>query len=168
MGATAERPVSVNQTATGRAPEQRADAVVSFRQGLPAGGADALGGGERLAFRELRRETGELKLATFRAGVAGAFHRSAGQFRINRPDFRQNRLKLIPLHPSKKLDDFLPKLRPAIQRKMPAVRQFPNRIRCFERIKIRITITILPKMLPTGGGYYWFTCTTVAGGKPLK
>lgn len=89
MRAAAERPVSVNQAATGLAFEQRAGAVGGFGKFPAPGGAKAPGGDERLAFGELRRQAGELELATFGARPAGAFQRPLCQFRIDHPHFTE-------------------------------------------------------------------------------
>jgi hypothetical protein len=62
--AAAERPVGVYQAATGLAFEQRTVAVGGFGKVPAPGGSKALGGDERLAFGELRRQAGEPETAT--------------------------------------------------------------------------------------------------------
>ena len=98
MRAAAERPVGVNQTASGLAFKQRTDTIGEFWQFLAPRGAKTFGSDECLAFGKLRRQPGELKLTALGARLARAFQRPLCQFRINRPDFTNGVLYFFPQH----------------------------------------------------------------------
>ena len=72
MRATAKRPVGVNQAASGLTFKQRTGTLAGFGQFLAPGGAKTFGGDECLAFGELRRQPGELKLTALGARLARA------------------------------------------------------------------------------------------------
>lgn len=98
MRAAAERSVGVNQTAAGLALEERTCAVSGRWHFLASRRAKAFGRDERLAFGELRREAGKLKLATFRARLTKAFPFPLRQVRIHCPDFVEGALNFFPPH----------------------------------------------------------------------
>ena len=104
MRAAAERPVGVDHALAGLALEQWTCAVVGFGEFLAASGAETFGGDEGFAFGEVRREAGEVKLATFGARDAIARDRSLSQFGIHRPDFSEGLLDFFLPHVSKGKD----------------------------------------------------------------
>lgn len=92
MCATTKRAVCVNHAPPRVAFEQRARAVGGLRQSLASGGAKCFCGDDGFAFGEVRREAGELEVATLGARLAGAFQWSLCQVCIHRTDFAEGAL----------------------------------------------------------------------------
>ena len=98
MGATTERAIGIDHTASGVAFEQGTRAVGGFRKLFATGGAKGFGRDEGFAFGQVGRPAGELKATTLRASLAIAFDWSLCQFCIHRPDFTKGVLYLVSPH----------------------------------------------------------------------
>ena len=87
MRATTERSIGVDQAPTGRRIEHWAGSVRLCRKFGAPGGAQGPRCDQRLAFRQVGSQAGELKLATLRSSDALSLHGSHCQLGVNLTDF---------------------------------------------------------------------------------
>ena len=87
MRAATEWTVSVNHALAVLALEHRTRAVVRVGQFFAPGSAQSFRGEQRLAFRQVRRLAGEVKLAALRPRDSVALDGALRKFQINRPNF---------------------------------------------------------------------------------